>query len=364
MAGLVPMLTEAGAEVEIETNGTIAPPPALARNGVSFNVSPKLANSGMPAARRIRGRRPPGPGQVRGTPGSSSWSPASPTWMRSPGCSDAYGLDPVWVMPEGTSSTAVLGGMRMLATRSSRGAGTCRPGCTCCCGRTPVAGSLTRPGRGRLFPPASPRVSGSGPVSCAGSVPAAQAAPRVPGCPPGMARGSRRPAARVPVAARNPSPDLVWTAAPVTVAAACGPRAGRAAPIRRCRSPAWTGGQRRRSLSRWAGGCPRARNGNGWPAAASAGTRGAMRSRPQCTRTCAASVPGTPRRLARSRPALPPTAWWTWPGTCGNRRLPACRAPGPWSAAARTTRSACTPRAGSPARSPPGPSPPASACAW
>ena len=27
----------------------------------------------------------------------------------------AYGLDPVWVMPEGTTSTAVLGGMRLLA---------------------------------------------------------------------------------------------------------------------------------------------------------------------------------------------------------------------------------------------------------
>jgi hypothetical protein len=31
------------------------------------------------------------------------------------GLQAAFGLDPVWVMPEGTSSTAVLGGMRLLA---------------------------------------------------------------------------------------------------------------------------------------------------------------------------------------------------------------------------------------------------------
>jgi formylglycine-generating enzyme len=83
-----------------------------------------------------------------------------------------------------------------------------------------VAGNLARPGRGRLFPPASPRVSGSGLVSQTGSVPAAQAHPTVPGTrlawlevPGGTLPGSRwRPA----VAVR----DLAWAAAPVTVAAA------------------------------------------------------------------------------------------------------------------------------------------------
>jgi len=31
------------------------------------------------------------------------------------GLREAYGLDPVWVMPEGTTSAAVLDGMRLLA---------------------------------------------------------------------------------------------------------------------------------------------------------------------------------------------------------------------------------------------------------
>ena len=36
--------------VEIETNGTVAPPPALDRQVHQYNVSPKLAHSGNPAA--------------------------------------------------------------------------------------------------------------------------------------------------------------------------------------------------------------------------------------------------------------------------------------------------------------------------
>ena len=40
--------------VEIETNGTIAPAAELARLVQQWNVSPKLANSGEPAARRVK----------------------------------------------------------------------------------------------------------------------------------------------------------------------------------------------------------------------------------------------------------------------------------------------------------------------
>ncbi len=39
-----------GVTIEIETNGTIAPPPALDRLIHQYNVSPKLAHSGNPAA--------------------------------------------------------------------------------------------------------------------------------------------------------------------------------------------------------------------------------------------------------------------------------------------------------------------------
>lgn len=39
--------------VEIETNGTLVPSKDLAKEVEQFNISPKLANSGMPAKRRI-----------------------------------------------------------------------------------------------------------------------------------------------------------------------------------------------------------------------------------------------------------------------------------------------------------------------
>ena len=43
----------AALRVEVETNGTLAPPPALALRVDQWNVSPKLANSGELRARRI-----------------------------------------------------------------------------------------------------------------------------------------------------------------------------------------------------------------------------------------------------------------------------------------------------------------------
>lgn len=114
LAGLVPALTGAGLEVEIETSGTLAPPPALAGEGVTFNVSPKLANSGMPAARRIRGealRALAGSGRARFKFVATGLGDLDEI----AGLREAYGLDPVWVMPEGTTSAAVLDGMRLLA---------------------------------------------------------------------------------------------------------------------------------------------------------------------------------------------------------------------------------------------------------
>ena len=85
-----------------------------------------------------------------------------------------------------------------------------------------MAGSLTRPGRGRLFPPASPRVSGSGPVSCAGSVPAAQVGFSVSGA--GLA-WLEVPGGLLPAARWQPAtwiPDLAWTAGPMTPASVRG----------------------------------------------------------------------------------------------------------------------------------------------
>ena len=114
LTGLAATLTANGHEVEIETSGTIAPPPALAIDGVRFNVSPKLANSGIPAARRIRA----GALRALASQGNARFKFVATGLADLDEIAelrDAYGLDPVWVMPEGTSSTAVLGGMRMLA---------------------------------------------------------------------------------------------------------------------------------------------------------------------------------------------------------------------------------------------------------
>ena len=46
-------LKDAGFYCEVETNGTILPVPELARSIDQWNVSPKLANSGNPLARRV-----------------------------------------------------------------------------------------------------------------------------------------------------------------------------------------------------------------------------------------------------------------------------------------------------------------------
>ncbi len=53
IASLGAGLKDAGFYCEVETNGTILPIPELARSIDQWNVSPKLANSGNPLARRI-----------------------------------------------------------------------------------------------------------------------------------------------------------------------------------------------------------------------------------------------------------------------------------------------------------------------
>ena len=50
---LVRGLLAAGKRVEFETNGTIAPDPALVVDGVRFNVSPKLASFGVKESKSI-----------------------------------------------------------------------------------------------------------------------------------------------------------------------------------------------------------------------------------------------------------------------------------------------------------------------
>ncbi|MEV7227229.1 7-carboxy-7-deazaguanine synthase QueE [Polymorphospora sp. NPDC051019] len=111
---LVAALTLAGRRVEIETNGTITPNKALATHVGRFNVSPKLAGSGVAVERRIR------PEVLRAlnacgkavfkfvVTGGSDVRELADLQVR-------FGLTPVWVMPQGITASAVLDGLRALA---------------------------------------------------------------------------------------------------------------------------------------------------------------------------------------------------------------------------------------------------------
>jgi 7-carboxy-7-deazaguanine synthase len=111
---LLGVLGERGWAVEVETNGTIAPTPEVAAGVTAFNVSPKLANSGVPEDRRLR------PDALRAlvATGKAAFK------FVATGVGDldeiaavvaAYGLAPVWVMPEGTDAATVSGRLAALA---------------------------------------------------------------------------------------------------------------------------------------------------------------------------------------------------------------------------------------------------------
>jgi 7-cyano-7-deazaguanosine (preQ0) biosynthesis protein QueE len=111
---LADMCRATGRWVEIETNGAVVPSRAIAAGNRRFNVSLKLANSGMPARRRLR------PDAIRAlaSTGKAVWKfvatePADLGEIAD--LQQAYGLDPVWVMPEGTTSGQVLDRLRELA---------------------------------------------------------------------------------------------------------------------------------------------------------------------------------------------------------------------------------------------------------
>jgi len=121
---LVPLLQRCasrGWAVEVETNGTVAPQPALVKLVEAFNVSPKLANSGSSRQRRLR----PEPLRVLRESGKAIFKfvACDPSDLDEiAGVVDRFGLVPVWVMPEGTTPDAVLAGIRALADHvASRG---------------------------------------------------------------------------------------------------------------------------------------------------------------------------------------------------------------------------------------------------
>ncbi|WP_236568029.1 7-carboxy-7-deazaguanine synthase QueE [Nocardiopsis sp. FR6] len=110
---LVAVLVDAGLDVEVETNGTRLPSPELLFRA-RFNVSPKLANAGMPQRRRLR------PGVLRAL--ARSGSAVFKFVVEHPEELDEVAelvelcrLAPVWIMPQGTSAEEVLARQTELA---------------------------------------------------------------------------------------------------------------------------------------------------------------------------------------------------------------------------------------------------------
>jgi 7-carboxy-7-deazaguanine synthase len=90
-------------EVEIETNGTVAPTDAVAARVSRFNVSPKLSSAGMSDRRRIR---PDAIGALRAT-NKASWkfvisNTADVSQVQA--FVERFRVSPVFLMPEGTTA--------------------------------------------------------------------------------------------------------------------------------------------------------------------------------------------------------------------------------------------------------------------
>lgn len=103
---LVTALVDTGLEVEVETNGTRLPSQNLLFRA-RFNVSPKLANAGMPHRRRIR------PGVLRALAHSGNAIfkfviEHSKELEEVANLVEQCRLAPVWIMPQGTSAEEIL----------------------------------------------------------------------------------------------------------------------------------------------------------------------------------------------------------------------------------------------------------------
>ncbi|MCX2924110.1 7-carboxy-7-deazaguanine synthase QueE [Streptomyces sp. NEAU-W12] len=111
---VVRALRAAGTDVEIETNGTVVPAPEWAATGVRFNVSPKLAHSGVALERRIV----PGPltafNALAGT--CFKFVCSGPDDLAEvEGLVRTYGLENIWIMPRGHAPEEIAEGLRALA---------------------------------------------------------------------------------------------------------------------------------------------------------------------------------------------------------------------------------------------------------
>lgn len=113
---LVTALTAAGRRVEVETNGTIIPAAPFAEAVAGFNVSPKLSSFASPAdlERRIN----PEALRVLAATGRAVFKFVASSIADLGEIADLerrFDLQPVWVMPKGTTTEPLLAVMRDLA---------------------------------------------------------------------------------------------------------------------------------------------------------------------------------------------------------------------------------------------------------
>ncbi|MEV0264703.1 7-carboxy-7-deazaguanine synthase QueE [Streptomyces sp. NPDC050617] len=104
-----------GIDAEIETNGTIVPTEEIRARVARFNVSPKLANSGVRDAKRVRSRAL---AELNAT-GKAMFKfvVSSAEDLAEVGrIVEEYSLKPVYIMPEGTNSDAILQGLRDMSS--------------------------------------------------------------------------------------------------------------------------------------------------------------------------------------------------------------------------------------------------------
>lgn len=111
---LIDMCRARRRRVEIETNGAVVPSRGVLAAARGFNVSPKLANSGMPFERRID------PEALRAF--AKSGKAVFKFVVDTPDdlaeiaeLEAAYGIAPIWVMPLGVTADQVLSRARTLA---------------------------------------------------------------------------------------------------------------------------------------------------------------------------------------------------------------------------------------------------------
>jgi 7-carboxy-7-deazaguanine synthase len=114
---LLDALGTRGWAVEIETNGTIEPSATTTGVVTQFNVSPKLANSGVPWERRIDAA------VLRALVDTGKaifkfvvTGPADLDEVA--GLVEQHRLAPVWLMPEGTTAAAIVEGARAIAPQA------------------------------------------------------------------------------------------------------------------------------------------------------------------------------------------------------------------------------------------------------